>query len=243
MICRLTLYISISFLSVELTIIYELIHDNQYFVGVIILIMEKETEVIKKWLGIGSINVFGRPFAGKDTQCNLLADLLGGVVVGGGEILRSYHDQEQIKQLMSSGKLIPTELFLAIVLPYLSRGEIKQKALILDSIGRLKGEEAVIIKATTESLHPIKAAVLIELTEEQIKNRFDDSIKLHDRGERTDDRKSVLLTRLSEFKTKTQPVLDVYESMGLLIKIDGNQSRDEVKNQIITGLYNKARNS
>ncbi len=39
---------------------------------------------------------------------------------------------------------------------------------------------------------------------------------------------SVLLTRLSEFNCKTQPLADHYKKMSALRKIDGNRDRDEV---------------
>ncbi len=45
---------------------------------------------------------------------------------------------------------------------------------------------------------------------------------------RTDDDSGVLLTRLSEFNSKTQPLADHYEQMNALRKIDGNRDRDAV---------------
>lgn len=45
---------------------------------------------------------------------------------------------------------------------------------------------------------------------------------------RTDDDAEVLLKRLSEFNSKTEPVAEHYEKMSALRKIDGNRDRDEV---------------
>jgi adenylate kinase len=45
---------------------------------------------------------------------------------------------------------------------------------------------------------------------------------------RTDDDAEVLLTRLSEFNTKTQPLGQFYEQAGVLRKIDGNRDREAV---------------
>lgn len=203
--------------------------------------MEDHIHAISTWLGTGSINVFGRPFAGKDTQGLILADLLGGVLIAGGDILRSYHDQEKIKQIMSTGELFPTDLYMSIVLPYLSRDEISAKPLILSSVGRLHGEEEMIVKATTDSGHPIKAVVVLDMSVEEVWRRFDASQQQHDRGERADDHREVLETRLKKFQEKTMPVIDYYRNQGLVLEVDGTQTRDAVTNSIIDGLAERAR--
>jgi len=40
--------------------------------------MEEKIVAIKKWLGTGSINIFGLPMSGKDTMGIRLAEALGG---------------------------------------------------------------------------------------------------------------------------------------------------------------------
>lgn len=202
--------------------------------------MDNQINTISKWLGVGSINIFGWPFAGKDTQAKKLAEIFGGVKLGGGEILRNYHDQNTLEQYLSSGKLIPTDLYLKIVLPYLSQSEIKEKPLILSSLGRLKGEETVILEATANSGHPTKAVVLLNLLEQEIWQRFEALKNERDRGERSDDKSEVLKIRLQEFKEKTLPVIDFYRNNGLLIEVDGSLSRDEVTNEILKNLFKRA---
>ncbi len=202
--------------------------------------MDNQINTISKWLGVGSINIFGWPFAGKDTQAKKLAEVFGGIKLGGGEILRNYHDQNTLEQYLSSGKLIPTDLYLKIVLPYLSQSEIKEKPLILSSLGRLKGEETVILEATANSGHPTKAVVLLNLLEQEIWQRFEALKNERDRGERSDDKSEVLKIRLQEFKEKTLPVIDFYRNNGLLIEVDGSLSRDEVTNEILKNLFKRA---
>lgn len=191
---------------------------------------------ISEWLGTGSINIFGRPFAGKDTQCRKLADDLSGKLIGSGEILRSYHDQGQLNQIMSTGKLIPTDLYQQIVLPYFSKPDFKHLPLILSSVGRMKGEESVVMEAAFNSNHPIKAVIFLQLSEHEVMNRFEAAQKLKDRGQRPDDGRDVLNTRLQEFKIETIPVLDYYRQRELLIEVNGALSREEVFEQILDKL-------
>lgn len=204
--------------------------------------MTDEINIIKKWLGAGSINMFGRPFAGKDTQGRLLSVSLDGVLIAGGDILRSYHDQAKIEQVMAAGGLIPSDFYLSVLLPYLSRADIKHKPLILSAVGRLQGEEQVIMKATTDSGHPIQAVVLLNLSEAEVWRRFDEAKLQHDRGDRSDDHREVLQNRLRKFKDKTEPVIQYYRNKGLIIDVDGSLPREQVAKQIIEKLAQNAIN-
>lgn len=201
--------------------------------------MQNKTETIAQWLGTGSINIFGLPFAGKDTQGKILAEALGGILISGGDILRHDHGNKKVQEIMAAGGIIPSDLFEEIVLPFLSRPELHNKPLILSEVGRMQGEEHVIMRATTKTGHPIKALVLLQLTEAEVWRRFEQSLTIHDRGNRADDNKSVLQTRLDKFRTKVIPVIEFYRSEGLLIEIDGSLPREEVTKEIVKELYNR----
>jgi adenylate kinase len=201
--------------------------------------MEQKIQTIKQWLGIGSINIFGLPFAGKDTQGKIFADLLDGILISGGDILRQNKDNQELQQIMAEGKIIPTSLWEQVVVPYFQKDELNGKPLILSEVGRLMGEQFVVEKATEESGHNQKAVILLELEDKEIWNRFDSSRIEKDRGERADDNKEVLQTRLDSYHQKVMPVLDYYDSKGLLIRVDGALSREEVTNSIVDKLFNK----
>ena len=51
--------------------------------------MEEKIETIKEWLGTGSINIFGLPMSGKDTQGIKLAETLGAKFLSSGLIIRA----------------------------------------------------------------------------------------------------------------------------------------------------------
>ena len=46
--------------------------------------------------------------------------------------------------------------------------------------------------------------------------------------------------RISEFKDKTLPVIEVYRKMDILLEINGQQDRDSVFSDVIDQLYNFA---
>ena len=191
---------------------------------------------IKSWLRTGSLNIFGLPMSGKDTVGMRLAEDLQAKFLSSGIIIRAY-EAEQNEDMTGSGKLIPTNTFYDIILPYFSREELRNDSLVLSSVGRWSGEEDKIKEAAKAGGHEIKAVVLLDLTEEEVKNRFEAAKELNDRGERADDANiEVFETRLAEFREKTMPVLNHYDELNMLVKVPASGSRDEVYTNVIDRL-------
>ena len=191
---------------------------------------------IKAWLGTGSLNIFGLPMSGKDTVGERLAKDLDAKFLSSGIIIRAF-EAEQNQNMTGSGQLIPTNTFYDIILPYFSREEMKDDSLILSSVGRWSGEEDKIMEAAKNGGHEIKAVILLDLTEEEVKNRFEAAKQLNDRGERADDANlEIFETRIREFREKTIPVLNHYDELNLLIKVPADRSRDEVYLSVIDKL-------
>lgn len=198
--------------------------------------LNKKLEKIKSWLGTGSLNIFGLPMSGKDTVGMRLAEDLQAKFLSSGIIIRAY-EAEQNEDMTGSGKLIPTNTFYDIILPYFSREELHNDSLVLSSVGRWSGEEDKIMEAAKAGGHEIKAVVLLDLTEEEVKNRFEAAKELNDRGERADDANiEVFETRLAEFREKTMPVLNHYDELKMLVKVPASGSRDEVYTNVIDRL-------
>ncbi|HET7630073.1 MAG TPA: nucleoside monophosphate kinase [Candidatus Saccharimonadales bacterium] len=202
-----------------------------------------QLKTIADWLGAGSINLFGLPFAGKDTHGTILAETFNASLLGGGDILRNSIIPDEAKAVMHAGGLIPTDDYLRIVLPYLSRQEFADKPLILSSVGRWSGEEDGVIAATEASRHPIKAVVYLQLNEDTVKQRYQVSQSKGDRAERADDAEHLLDTRIAEFNEKTLPVIEAYRQKGLLIEVNSEANEDEVTDSIFARLLVLATNS
>lgn len=201
----------------------------------------EKVKTIADWLGTGSINIFGAPFAGKDTQGNWLARQLDTPLVGGGDILRNNKNiPDYVREVMNQGKLAPIQEYLNIVTPYLSQKIFAGKPLILSAVGRWHGEEMVITEAAKKAGHPIKVVILLSISETEVMKRWQKLPNKVDRVGRHDDHGEIIKIRLDEFRTKTLPVIDFYRQKGLLLEVDGSLSPDEVSHQIYAGLYKKA---
>ena len=202
-----------------------------------------DIEIITQWLGTGAINIFGLPFAGKDTHGHRLAELFGASIMGGGDILRNSVIPPHVKEIIDSGRLAPTDDYVRIVLPYLSREEFADRPLVLSSVGRWHGEEPGVIEAAAAANHPLKAVLFLSVSEEVAHERFVASREDETRGKRADDAEHILATRFTEFRDKTLPVIESYREKGMLIEVDGNPPKDEVHQTILRGLLRLAQNA
>lgn len=196
---------------------------------------------IRQWLGTGSINIFGLPFSGKDTHGHTLANLFGATVLSGGDILRNSVIPEHVRTLIDAGNLAPTDDYIRIVLPYLSKSEFSEQPLVLSTVGRWHGEEPGVMGVAEAAGHPIKAVLYLYVSEDTSHERFLASRTDEKRGIRADDTEEKLATRYLEFYDKTMPVIQFYRDKGLLIEIDGRPPKDEVSTTILYKLLELAK--
>jgi len=202
---------------------------------------QKTIEMIKRWLGSGSIDIFGLPFAGKDDQAQRLIDVLGGTKLSSGEIFRNSQISAELQATINAGILAPSDTFVRTVLPYLSRPELQGQNLILSSVGRWEGEEVGVMQTLNEANHPLKAVIFLDISRDDALTRLHKSKELSDRGDRDDDDENALITRFKEFETKTLPVINHYRELGLLMEIDATQSREVVHAHILSALAERAK--
>jgi len=203
--------------------------------------MDKEQlSIIQNWLGSGSINIFGYPYAGKDTHGSTLSELFDAPLLSGGNILRNSDIPDNVKTIMDNGGLIPTEDYIRIVIPYLSKPEFQGRPLILSSVGRWIGEEQGVLAATADSGHPTKAVIYLHLGEDVVRKRWQVSQEINDREGRPDDHSHALEYRLEEFRDKTLPAIEEYRKKNLLIEVNSEASKQEVLENILARLYLRA---
>ena len=207
--------------------------------------MEEKVNVINNWLGTGSINIFGLPMSGKDTVGATLAEILGARLLSSGMIIRAM-EAETRNHYSEQGELIPSDVFYDWVLPYFNRDDLRGMPLVLSSVGRWIGEEGPVMEAATSADHPIRAAVLLNISEADVEDRWHEA---HDNGARLgatsevrkDDAKiEIFKQRCAEFRTKTMPVLENYRALGLLLPVNADDSREAVVTNVINALYDFA---
>ena len=209
--------------------------------------MEEKIAYIKEWLGRGSIDIFGLPMSGKDTVGVKLAEMLGARFLSSGMIIRAM-EKETNKFYTAGGDLAPTDVFYEWVLPYFAREDLSDTALILSSVGRWEGEEMKVMESAKDAGHPIKAAVLLNVSEADVEKRWEvvretgvREGQLQSTKRLDDQEREILKKRIREFNIKTVPVLRHYQEMDMLVQVKADMTREEVLEATVDAIYNYAR--
>jgi len=199
--------------------------------------------------------LLGAPGSGKGTQAELITRHFGLPVTSPGAILRREMELGtllgiEVGEATKHGELVPDKIIIELIEDYVRLHGAH--GLVLDGFPRTI-PQAEALQAILQRHHtPLDLAIWLNVSAETISDRISHRLQCQSCGfttaesaagfsgravcpycdgplvRRTDDDASVLQTRLSEFNSKTQPLADFYEKLGVLRKIDGNRDREEV---------------
>jgi adenylate kinase len=197
-----------------------------------------------------TVVILGAPGSGKDTQAEFLSDALGYQIISTGELMRilAGHNEE-IHQKLQKGELIPDtivedELISAFVL--LPDGQ----PVIIDGYPRNIGQAKKLVEILKSNNRLLDRVIYIELSEEEAIKRIGKRRVCSACGAftsnknktcpncggkltiREDDKPSSVKRRFKIFKENNDPIIEYFEKLGVLLKIDGLPSPDEVKEEI-----------
>jgi len=197
--------------------------------------------------------VLGKQGAGKGTQCKRLSEKYAIPHVSTGDILRAAVKAgsdlgREVADVMSAGALVPDELVIRLVDDRFKQSDAQRGAL-LDGFPRtLAQAEALEALLGDDGIKLcINLDVPIELVTERLSSRrvcqecgaiySDSDIEAisgtcancgGDVVQRDDDQPEAIRKRLETYERDTAPLLSFYESRGLLVTVNGDQSPDEV---------------
>lgn len=197
----------------------------------------------------------GPPGAGKGTQAARLVEKLKIPHLSTGDMLRAAVKAgtslgQEAKRYMNDGKLVPDEVVIGMVIERL-QAEDCQKGFMLDGFPRTTPQAKALQIALEKAGVTLDAVVLIEVPDEIIEERIihrrsdPDTGKIYhlkfnpppaeivDRlNHRKDDTAEAVRTRLQKYHDETAPVVPFYEGQGLLKRVDGLGTPDEVTARI-----------
>lgn len=199
--------------------------------------------------------LLGPPGAGKGLQAKLMTEYLHIPSIATGEMFRQMADEgnplgiELRDKYFAQGLLVPDEITTELLRQRLEKPDCK-KGFILDGYPR-----SVPQAESLEKITKLNHILLFEVLDEEIIDRLSKreickpcgrtygrdlkpkkSHACDDCGgtltKRDDDNSDSVRTRLKVYREKTKPVIDFYLPKGLLKVIDGNQSYQEVAEDV-----------
>ena len=204
--------------------------------------------------------LLGPPMSGKGTQAARLTQLLGIPQVASGDLFRDNIKNQtnlgrQAKKYIDRGDLVPDEVTIGMVEERLQREDCQDGAL-LDGFPRTIPQAEALDEILADLGASLAVVISIAVPEDVLVERAsgrrlcrtcgksyhlnfgppqepglcdDDGGELY---QRDDDVPETVLQRLQVYQAQTSPLIDFYHSRGILQEINGDQSIDEVAEDI-----------
>jgi adenylate kinase len=177
------------------------------------------------------ILLLGGPAAGKGTQANLLSDALGFPHISSGDLLRD-HQARAAQAVMDHGDLLPDNVVSEVVFARLAEPDAQAGA-VLDGFPRTLSQAEALDRWLQQRGGAIGAAFYLEVPRDAMIERAVSRGELSHRG---DDHADVARRRVEVFLQELPPVLDHYDALGLVQRVEGTQSVEQVHEQVIKAL-------
>lgn len=209
-----------------------------------------------------NIILLAPPLSGKGTQANLLKEEFNLTHFSIGDMLRkkSLDNDEfalEIKKILSSGQLVSDDIAIELLKIQLSDNQ-NVNGYVFDGFPRTITQAEKLDLALSEINQGLNFVFLLNVDKEILEKRitgrrvckkcnciyniFEENMlpNVENRCDschselfiRSDDNLESFETRYQEYVDKTQPLIDYYNSKGILVNIDANKSVTEVFNQI-----------
>lgn len=203
--------------------------------------------------------LIGPPGAGKGTQAQSLVTTFGIPHISSGDMLREAVSAgtalgQTAAGFMKDGLLVPDEVVIGMVIERIGRDDCAQ-GFMLDGFPRTLPQAEALDVALTRSQVGLEAVVLIEVPDHLILERVTGRRTDPQTGNiyhlkfkppppeamdrlvhRADDTEVACSARLEKYHRETTPIVPFYESKGLLRRVDGVGTPDEVLLRITAAL-------
>ena len=207
------------------------------------------------------IIMLGAPGAGKGTQAKQIADKYQIPHISTGDIFRANIKEgtelgTKAKSYMDQGLLVPDELVVELVADRIVKDDCKN-CFVLDGFPRTIPQAEALDEALAKMNQKMDYAIDVDVPDENIVSRMGGRraclscgatyhiVNIPTKVEgicdkcgnavvlRDDDQPETVQKRLSVYHEQTQPLIDYYNSRGILKSVDGTRPMDDVFADII----------
>ncbi|HWI31622.1 MAG TPA: adenylate kinase [Microbacterium sp.] len=181
--------------------------------------------------------IVGPQGSGKGTQGVRIAEAFGIPVVSTGDVFRANIKEgtplgRQVKAIVDGGDLVPDELTSEIVRDRLSQDDAAH-GFLLDGYPRNAQQVAHLEEFLAARGESLDAVIELVVPREESLERL--RLRAEEQG-RSDDTDAGIAHRLDIYERETAPILAAYGEQGIVDRIDGVGSLDEITTRIIAAL-------
>lgn len=181
--------------------------------------------------------IVGPQGSGKGTQGVRVASALGIPVVATGDIFRANIKEgtelgQQVTAILDAGDLVPDALTSEIVRDRLAQ-EDAANGFLLDGYPRNTAQVAHLDEFLTSRGEALDAVILLDVPRAESILRL--RLRAQEQG-RSDDTEETIAHRLDIYEHETAPIIAVFEERGIVDRIDGVGSLNEVTERIAAAL-------
>ncbi len=178
--------------------------------------------------------VMGPPGAGKGTQATRIAERYGIPAISTGDIFRTNIKDGtdlglQVKSILDAGGYVPDQVTNDIVRDRLAWVDAAP-GFLLDGYPRTTGQVEFLDQVLAEHGHALDGVVELTVDEDSVVERL---LKRAETEGRTDDTEDVIRERQAIYRKETAPLIALYEQHGVLVKVDGMGTVDEVTERVV----------
>ncbi len=204
--------------------------------------------------------LLGPPGSGKGTQGERLNEDLRLPYYATGDILRAaVRDQTELgksaKEYMDRGDLVPDEVIVGVIAERIDSAEARD-GFILDGFPRTTPQAEALDAKLSELGRGVTAVLLIDVSDDEVVRRLGGRRTCEAEGHvyhvdfnppkkdgvcdidgsplivRDDDQPDVIRKRLATYHEKTEPLVSYYDDRGVLRRVAGERSPDEVTEEL-----------
>ena len=203
----------------------------------------------------------GPPGAGKGTQAKVVARNKGIPQISSGDLFReNLKDQTELgiraNQFIKVGELVPDDITIDMVKERISRTDCKCGA-ILDGFPRTPAQAKAFDEILEETGCKINQVPYIAVPEAELIERLSARLTCRAKGhifhekynppkvagvcdfdgselyQREDDQPETVKHRIQVYEQRTRPLVEYYHERGILVKINGSQSIEDVTKDLL----------
>ena len=179
------------------------------------------------------IVLLGAPGSGKGTQAALMVEHLNVPHISTGAVLRAAIEAgselgQQAKEVIDRGELVSDDIMAKLIEERLNQDDVKD-GFILDGYPRNLSQAEALDEVLERLGQPLDDALQIDVDTELVVDRI---AKRAAEEHRSDDTEETLRNRMKVYAEQTAPVVDYYADRGLLSRVLGIGTIEEVFQRI-----------